>query len=86
MEQDKAKELQQIRERFYSGPGKSGICKCGHSWKIHHLCIKVNPEAIEESHEGYLPGPCLYYGSNECEGYGPNGEDHCWGYEDRGGK
>lgn len=72
----------------YSGPGKSGICKCGHSWQDHHLMLVMRQEYVAATGEGYGVGACQRHGVNEAEGmmYDENGMlvDHCFGYEDRG--
>lgn len=68
---------------LYSGPGRSGICKCGCSWKDHHLGMVLNPDYIEDTGEVYIPQECEKYGFNERGGYGPNGEpNHCHQYKD----
>lgn len=73
---------------LYSGPGKSGICICGHSWEDHHLMLVARQAYVDATHEGYIPGECEAYGSNECGGLMPglDGEwiDHCRGYRDQG--
>lgn len=66
----------------YSGPNRSGICICGHSWENHHLMLVMRMEYIKATGEGYGVGACEHYGSNEMEGYGPDGEIHCLGYRD----
>ena len=74
-------------EPRYSGPGKSGVCKCGHSWDEHHLGIVLNMEYYEATREGYVPQECEHYGFNESGGLmpGPYGwVHHCTRYEDRG--
>ena len=73
---------------MYSGPGKTGICKCGHSWEEHHLGIVMNKECFEATQEGYVPQECEHYGCNELGGLMP-GEDgewveHCGHYKDSG--
>jgi len=76
---------------LYSGPGKSGICKCGHPWDQHHLGIVANIECLKQTKEEYVPQECEHYGCNELGGMMPdpknkNGEwiYHCGGYEDAG--
>ena len=74
-------------EPRYSGPGKSGVCVCGHKWDEHHLGIVMNMEYYEATHEQYVPQECEHYGFNELGGMmpGPDGwVHHCTGYEDRG--
>jgi len=44
----------------------------------------MNLEAIRENNEGTVPGECLFFGSNETGGLDEHGEDHCYGYVDRG--
>lgn len=75
----------------YSGPGKSGVCKCGHPWHEHHLSAVLNEEYFAATGEYYVPEECEYYGCNEYGGMMPNPEDpdgdwvyHCERYEDRG--
>jgi len=72
----------------YSGPGKSGICKCGHSWEDHHLGVVLNQEYWLATSEVYVPQECEHYGCNELGGMmpGPDGKwvKHCGRYEDRG--
>lgn len=72
----------------YSGAGKSGICKCGHSWDDHHLGIVMNKEYYEQTGESYVPQECEFYGCNEEGGMMPNPEGewipHCGRYEDAG--
>lgn len=76
----------------YSGPGKTGICICGHSWEDHHRSCVMNKRYIEATNEIYVLGECCAYGSNEFGGRmpGPDGEegewiDHCHNYQDSGG-
>lgn len=76
-------------EPKFSGPGKSGICKCGCPWQSHHIMLVMKQEYIDETGEGCVPGGCTNYGNNEYEGMKYNEEteeweDHCMGYEDRG--
>lgn len=71
-----------MEERRYSGPNRSGICVCGHRWDQHHLSLILKPGAAEELGEGYIPGECLAYGSNEMGGLQwVDGElvEHCMG-------
>ncbi len=66
----------------YSGPGRSGICVCGHSWEDHHLGVIVNQKIAEERHEMYVPQECEFYGHNEDGGLDAEGNEHCFGYRD----
>lgn len=68
----------------YSGPGKSGRCKCGHFWQDHHLGMVMNLEFYNATQEAYVPQECEFHGSNEDGGYDSNGEEHCFSYEDCG--
>ena len=72
-------------ERRYSGPGRSGICVCGHGWEQHHLCLVMNKEYIEATGEGYIVCECEAYGFNEAGGLQcVDGwwVEHCSGYRD----
>lgn len=66
----------------YSGPNRSGICKCGHSWEDHHLGVVLNQEYAEQTKEAYLPEECEYFGFNEMGGLNTDGNDHCHRYVD----
>jgi hypothetical protein len=68
----------------YSGPDRSGICVCGHSWKDHHLGCVLNPDYIKATGEAYIPGECEFYGWNETGGLDAEGNLHCGSYVDRG--
>ena len=72
----------------YSGPNRSGVCKCGHPWEEHHLGIVMNREYYEQTGEMYVPEECEHYGFNEVGGKMPdkdgNWVDHCFRYEDKG--
>ena len=68
----------------YSGPGRSGICVCGHSWKKHHLGIVMNNDYYKATKEMYVPQECEYYGFNEFGGLDAKGKPHCDSYRDRG--
>jgi hypothetical protein len=74
-------------EPIYSGPNRSGICICGHSWENHHLSLVMRIEYIEETKEGYKPGECCFYGHNETGGLMLDKNDewvpHCFGYRDK---
>lgn len=69
-------------ERRYSGPGRSGICVCGHSWEDHHLGMVLNDVYFEATGESYVPQECEYYGHNETGGLDAEGKDHCHRYRD----
>lgn len=71
-------------ERIYTGPGKCGICQCGHPVDDHHLSWVMSRTAVEETGEAYIPGACLAYGCNEYEGFDADGNVHCMSYKDRG--
>jgi hypothetical protein len=86
---DKPVECTPKRKPLYSGPGKSGICRCGCPWNAHHLCMVARQDYIDETQEQYIPDECCRYGFNEVGGMKYNKEtgeweDHCHGYEDRG--
>ena len=66
----------------YSGPNRSGICVCGHSWKEHHLGLVMKPEYVKETGEIYIPQECEHYGFNEDGGKDAGGNLHCNGYRD----
>lgn len=72
----------------YSGPGKTGVCVCGHSVFDHHLGVVMNVAYYEQTQEAYVPQECEFYGCNKEGGMmpGPDGEwiDHCFGYQDSG--
>ena len=68
--------------RRYSGPGRSGVCICGHSWEDHHLGCVMNADYAEATKESYVPGECEFFGSNEDGGLDAEGNDHCFGYRD----
>ena len=73
----------------YSGPNRTGICKCGHSWEDHHLGCVMNKEYGDATQEAYVPQECCAFGFNETGGLMyENGkwEDHCHSYEDQGEK
>ena len=70
----------------YSGPGRSGICVCGHLWKKHHLGMVLNTEYYEATKEAYVPQECEHYGVNEYSGLDAQGRPHCGSYSDRGVK
>jgi len=66
----------------YSGPHRSGTCRCGHHWTDHHLCCVMNEEYLAQTGEAWIACECEAHGWNETGGLGPNGEDHCFGYVD----
>lgn len=69
----------------YSGPNRSGICKCGHKWDEHHLGIVMNQKYFEATGEMYVPQECEHYGFNELGGLMPEGRQwvpHCSEYID----
>ena len=70
--------------RRYSGPGRTGICVCGHSWEDHHLGFVMNPGYFAATKEGYVPQECEFYGCNEMGGLDKHGNPHCDGYKDSG--
>ena len=66
----------------YSGPDRSGICKCGHSWEDHHLGMVMQLKYIEETKEFYIPQECEHFGCNEMGGLDAEGNEHCGSYVD----
>lgn len=84
-----AVELTRTIHPMYSGPGRSGICVCGCSWRDHHLGVVMNEDYFQETGEDYAPGECERYGFNEVGGMKYNEETkqwehHCHQYVDRG--
>jgi hypothetical protein len=76
-----------LRKPRYSGPNRSGICVCGHSWKQHHLGMVMNQDYVEETGEIYIAQECEAYGFNEAGGLKfdketHEWEDHCHQYRD----
>lgn len=71
-----------MHARRYSGPGRSGICVCGHKWEEHHLGVVLNPEYVNETGEAYIPQECEHFGFNEGGGLDAEGEEHCHRYRD----
>jgi hypothetical protein len=72
----------------YSGPNKTGICKCDCSWEDHHLGMVMNEEYVNATGEAYIAQECTKYGFNEVGGMKYNKktkewEDHCYGYKDK---
>jgi hypothetical protein len=61
----------------------SGVCKCGHSWKDHHLGVVMNEDYLTATGEAYLPQECEFYGWNESGGLDKDGNDHCHNYIDK---
>ena len=71
----------------YSGPGRVGICICGHSWEYHHLGVVMNQEYGDATGEAYVPQECEFFGFNETGGLkyeGGDWVDHCQRYKDQG--
>jgi hypothetical protein len=66
----------------YSGPNRSGICVCGHSWEVHHLGVIMNEAYAKATLEAYLPEECEAHGFNESGGLGTDGLVHCMNYKD----
>ena len=73
-----------MRKAIYSGPDRSGICVCGHSWQDHHLCMVMRQDAVmtDGGEENYIPCECEVFGSNEDGGLDAEGNAHCHGYKD----
>ena len=69
-------------EPRYSGPNRSGICICGHTWRKHHLGVILNEDYREATGEAYLPQECEFFGFNETGGLDNTGEIHCNCYVD----
>ena len=68
----------------YSGPNRTGVCICGHSWDRHHLGCVARQEYVDQTGEYYIPQECEEYGHNEMGGLDAAGKDHCFGYVDTG--
>jgi hypothetical protein len=69
----------------YSGPNRSGICVCGHSWEEHHLGAALNFEYVKQTGETYVPEECEFFGCNETSGLmlvDDRWVDHCHYYRD----
>jgi len=66
----------------YSGPGRTGICTCGHRWDEHHLGMVMQQRYIDETGEGYIAQECEHFGFNEMGGLDKDGNEHCFRYED----
>ena len=74
-----------FRKARYSGPERSGVCICGHSWEDHHLGCIMRLERLWTDAgmpEYYVPQECEFYGCNEDGGLDAEGEPHCFGYKD----
>jgi len=69
----------------YSGPGRTGVCVCGHRWNDHHLGIVMNPAFYDATGEEFFPQECEFYGCNERGGLDAEGNFHCGMYRDSGG-
>jgi len=72
----------QNTDRRYSGPGRSGMCVCGHSWKDHHLGVVLNEEYYAATQEAYVPQECEFFGFDETGGLDAEGKEHCQRYRD----
>ena len=66
----------------YSGPNRSGICICGHSWKKHHLGVVMREDYRNQTGEAYIAQECEFYGFNETGGLDSDGKYHCDSYQD----
>ena len=66
----------------YSGPGRTGICRCGHSWEDHHLSMVMNEDYVQQTGEPYIPEECEFYGFNETGGLDAEGRPHCEYYRE----
>ena len=73
-----------MRKAIYSGPNRSGVCVCGHSWEDHHLGMVMKQGAVETDGgpEIYIPQECEYFGCNEDGGKDADGNPHCDQYVD----
>lgn len=76
-------------EPRYSGPNRTGICKCGHSWEDHHLGVVMNEEYRKATNEACVPEECEHFGFNETGGLMFDSStrkwlDHCHRYKDQG--
>lgn len=61
----------------------SGVCVCGHSWDVHHLCMVMNLDYFNQTGECTVPQECEFYGCNEYGGLDAQGNEHCGGYVDK---
>ncbi len=66
----------------YSGPNRSGVCVCGHTWDRHHLGMVARQEYVDATGEYYIAQECEEYGFNEMGGLDREGNYHCGGYKD----
>lgn len=69
-------------EPKYSGPNRTGVCRCGHSWEDHHTSAVLSEEYIDITGEVYFPEECEYFGANEAGGLDEKGMAHCFAYRD----
>ena len=81
-------------EKKYSGPDRSGICKCGCPWSKHHLGVITSEEywagiSLEEREdmEKFTPQECESFGFADHSGMRYDEESrqwitHCNGYID----
>ena len=72
-----------IYQPRYSGPNRSGICTCGHTWDDHHLGVVLSSVYSEQTKEDYIPQECEYFGCNETGGLDEEGLPHCDYYVDK---
>ena len=75
---------EKLRKAIYTGPNRSGVCVCGHSWERHHLglVMRIGAEKTDGGDENYVPQECEAFGCNEMGGLDSNGDVHCFGYRD----
>lgn len=66
----------------YSGPKRSGMCKCGHPWQEHHLGMVGNHQYWRDTGEIYVAQECEHFGANEMGGLDEAGNLHCDHYVD----
>lgn len=66
----------------YSGPGRTGICICGHPWQEHHMGVVLNEAYWADTGERYILGECEHFGFNETGGLDAEGNVHCTKYVD----
>ena len=50
-----------VSKSIYSGPGRTGVCKCGHRWEDHFLEVTQNEDYYQETSEMYIPLQCQFY-------------------------
>lgn len=72
------------RQPRYSGPDRTGVCRCGYSWEEHHLGVILNEDYRRDTGEAYLPQECEAFGFNETGGLDADGNNHCHRYKDTG--